>query len=447
MDENIFEPDVAKAPQPIIKVIGVGGGGGNAVTNMYKEGIHNVSFVLCNTDKQALDISEVPAKLLLGRSTTNGLGSGNVPEVGEKAALESEEEIRQMLRDGTRMTFITAGMGGGTGTGAGPIVAKISKEMGILTVGIVTIPFVFEGRPKIVKALKGVEQMANSVDALLVINNERLRDMYSEAKLSVPQSYKKADEILTTAAKSIAEIITMELIQNVDFADVNTTMREGGIALMSNGYGEGDGRLQLAIEEALKSPLLSNNDIFNARRVLFCLYFSHEAELGMDEMSDIHNFMSRFKTRYEVKWGFGYDDSLDTKIKITILATGFGLKDVLSEQQQQYKSEEDRQEAVERDRLRKEQDEAEDRLVERYYKDYLDTRPNVEIVVFNNDELDDDNLISMMEDIPPYKRTLEDIAKVRRKVERTSTLQIDMATPSTLSQGDNKQKGVKISFR
>ena len=224
-------------------------------------------------------------------------------------------------------------------------------------------------------------------------------------------------------------------------------MREGGIALMSNGYGEGDGRLQLAIEEALKSPLLSNNDIFNARRVLFCLYFSHEAELGMDEMSDIHNFMSRFKTRYEVKWGFGYDDSLDTKIKITILATGFGLKDVLSEQQQQYKSEEDRQEAVERDRLRKEQDEAEDRLVERYYKDYLDTRPNVEIVVFNNDELDDDNLISMMEDIPPYKRTLEDIAKVRRKVERTSTLQIDMATPSTLSQGDNKQKGVKISFR
>ncbi len=447
MDDNIFELDVAKAPQSIIKVIGVGGGGGNAVTNMYKEGIHNVSFVLCNTDKQALDISEVPAKLLLGRNTTNGLGSGNVPEVGEKAAMESEEEIRQMLSDGTRMTFITAGMGGGTGTGAGPVVAKVSKEMGILTVGIVTIPFVFEGRPKIVKALKGVEQMAKNVDALLVINNERLRDMYSEAKLSVPQSYKKADEILTIAAKSIAEIITMELIQNVDFADVNTTMREGGIALMSNGYGEGDSRLQVAIEEALNSPLLSNNDIFNARRVLFCIYFSHDAELGMDEMSDIHNFMSRFKTRYEVKWGFGYDDSLGAKIKITILATGFGLKDVLSEQQQQYNSEEDRRKAAEADRLRKQQAEAEDKLVERYYKEYLDTRPNVEIVVLNNDELDDDNLIAMMEDIPPYKRTLDDIMKVRRKVEEPSAPQANAATPSAPSSGDNKSKGVRISFR
>ena len=197
MDDNTYDFDLAKAPQTIIKVIGVGGGGGNAVSNMYREGIRDVSFVLCNTDNQALQKSEVPDKLLIGRNTTNGLGSGNVPEKGEAAALESEKEIHDMLDDGTRMAFVTAGMGGGTGTGAGPIVAKISKDMGILTVGIVTIPFVFEGRPKIVKALKGVRKMAQNVDSLLVINNERLRNF---ADMPVPQANRKADETLTIAA-------------------------------------------------------------------------------------------------------------------------------------------------------------------------------------------------------------------------------------------------------
>ena len=198
MDDNTYDFDLAKAPQTIIKVIGVGGGGGNAVSNMYREGIRDVSFVLCNTDNQALQKSEVPNKLLIGQNTTHGLGSGNVPEVGEKAALESEEDIYRMLDDGTRMAFVTAGMGGGTGTGAGPVVAKISKDMGILTVGIVTIPFVFEGRPKIVKALRGVRNMAQNVDSLLVINNERLRNF---ADMPVPQANRKADETLTIAAK------------------------------------------------------------------------------------------------------------------------------------------------------------------------------------------------------------------------------------------------------
>ena len=206
MDDKLLE--IASSSDKLdtnIKVIGVGGGGGNAVSNMYKEGIHNVSFVLCNTDQQALNGSAVPNKLLLGRNTTHGRGSGNRPEKGREAAEESTEEIKAMLSDGTQMTFITAGMGGGTGTGAGPIVAKISKEMGILTVGIVTIPFLFEGRPKIVKALKGVREMSQNVDALLVINNERLRELYAEERLSVPAAYAKADETLTIAAKSIAE--------------------------------------------------------------------------------------------------------------------------------------------------------------------------------------------------------------------------------------------------
>ena len=294
MDDNTYDFDLAKAPQTIIKVIGVGGGGGNAVSNMYREGIRDVSFVLCNTDNQALQKSEVPNKLLIGQNTTHGLGSGNVPEVGEKAALESEEDIYRMLDDGTRMAFVTAGMGGGTGTGAGPVVAKISKDMGILTVGIVTIPFVFEGRPKIVKALRGVRNMAQNVDSLLVINNERLRNF---ADMPVPQANRKADETLTIAAKSIAEIVTTDLEQNVDFADVDTTMRNSGVALISIGFGEGEGRLRQAITEALESTLVNDvNNIFNAKRVAFVIYYSHEDELRISEMDDIHDFMSQFKT-------------------------------------------------------------------------------------------------------------------------------------------------------
>ena len=293
MDDNTYDFDLAKAPQTIIKVIGVGGGGGNAVSNMYREGIRDVSFVLCNTDNQALQKSEVPNKLLIGQNTTHGLGSGNVPEVGEKAALESEEDIYRMLDDGTRMAFVTAGMGGGTGTGAGPVVAKISKDMGILTVGIVTIPFVFEGRPKIVKALRGVRNMAQNVDSLLVINNERLRNF---ADMPVPQANRKADETLTIAAKSIAEIVTTDLEQNVDFADVDTTMRNSGVALISIGFGEGEGRLRQAITEALESTLVNDvNNIFNAKRVAFVIYYSHEDELRISEMDDIHD--SRLNTR------------------------------------------------------------------------------------------------------------------------------------------------------
>ena len=293
MDDNTYDFDLAKAPQTIIKVIGVGGGGGNAVSNMYREGIRDVSFVLCNTDNQALQKSEVPNKLLIGQNTTHGLGSGNVPEVGEKAALESEEDIYRMLDDGTRMAFVTAGMGGGTGTGAGPVVAKISKDMGILTVGIVTIPFVFEGRPKIVKALRGVRNMAQNVDSLLVINNERLRNF---ADMPVPQANRKADETLTIAAKSIAEIVTTDLEQNVDFADVDTTMRNSGVALISIGFGEGEGRLRQAITEALESTLVNDvNNIFNAKRVAFVIYYSHEDELRISEMDDIHDFMSQFR--------------------------------------------------------------------------------------------------------------------------------------------------------
>lgn len=407
MDENTYDFDLAKSPQTIIKVIGVGGGGGNAVSNMYREGIQDVSFVLCNTDNQALQKSDVPNKLLIGQNTTHGLGSGNVPEKGKEAALESEEDIREMLSDGTRMAFVTAGMGGGTGTGAGPIVAKISKNMGILTVGIVTIPFVFEGRPKIVKALRGVQEMAQNVDSLLVINNEKLRNF---ADMPVPQANRKADETLTIAAKSIAEIVTTTLEQNVDFADVDTTMRNSGVALISIGYGEGEGRLRQAINEALENTLVNDvSNVYNAKRVAFVIYYSHEDELRISEMTDIHNFMGQFKTEYEVKWGHGYDDSLGRKVKITILVTGFGLEDVLMQNQQKdLLTEEELLAAAEQEEKARKEREKEDSWMDRYYGDYLNTRPNAEIVVLTLDELDDDRMIAYMEEVPAYKRTSKD---------------------------------------
>ena len=438
MDDNTYDFDLAKAPQTIIKVIGVGGGGGNAVSNMYREGIRDVSFVLCNTDNQALQKSEVPNKLLIGQNTTHGLGSGNVPEVGEKAALESEEDIYRMLDDG---------MGGGTGTGAGPVVAKISKDMGILTVGIVTIPFVFEGRPKIVKALRGVRNMAQNVDSLLVINNERLRNF---ADMPVPQANRKADETLTIAAKSIAEIVTTDLEQNVDFADVDTTMRNSGVALISIGFGEGEGRLRQAITEALESTLVNDvNNIFNAKRVAFVIYYSHEDELRISEMDDIHDFMSQFKTEYEVKWGHGYDDSLGHKIKITILVTGFGLEDILTKtEQQELVTEEQLREMAEKEEAERKRRAEEDALMGRYYGEYIDSRPNAEIVVFAVDELDDDALISFMEDKPAYKRTAKDVQQIRRKGEEPVRTQgMSFTSPAANQNKKPKSGGTVISFR
>jgi cell division protein FtsZ len=257
-----------KKEKSIIKVIGVGGGGGNAVNHMYREGIHDVSFVVCNTDAQALNDSPVPVHLQLGRE---GLGAGNVPDRARAAAEESIEDVKNMLNDGTRMAFITAGMGGGTGTGAAPVIARTSKELDILTVGIVTIPFRFEGKKKIAQALNGVEEMSRNVDALLVINNERLRTIYGE--LSMMEAFAKADDTLSVAAKSIAEIITVHGQINLDFNDVKTVLKDGGVAIMSTGYGEGDGRVKKAIADALNSPLLNDNDVFNSKKILISISF------------------------------------------------------------------------------------------------------------------------------------------------------------------------------
>lgn len=393
------EPD---KPSSIIKVIGVGGGGGNAVNHMYREGIHNVTFVLCNTDKKALDDSPVPVHLQLGKE---GLGAGNKPENGQQEAEDSEPEIRNMLDDGTKMVFITAGMGGGTGTGAGPVVARIAKDMGILTVGIVTIPFKWEGKKKILQALAGVERMAKNVDALLVINNERLFSIYGQ--LSVEDAFGKADDTLSIAAKSIAEIITMHGIINLDFNDVKTVLKDGGVALMSTGYGEGEDRMKKAIDNALHSPLLNDNDVYNSKKILLSVSFAGgengQSTLMMEEMSAVTEFMDGFDDDIETKWGLSRDPELGEKIKVTILATGFGVK---VEDGEMNITDQKAMSAAEI-RNKRAQEAAEQNLIQNYYgkAGTGNERLRPRFFLFSNEDLDNDNLISEVEATPTYKRS------------------------------------------
>ena len=303
----------------IIKVIGVGGGGCNAVKNMYSEGIVNVSFAVCNTDSQSLSKSPVPVKIMLGKS---GLGAGANPEVGRSEAQNTQEDIKRLLDDGTKMAFVTAGMGGGTGTGAAPVIAGIAKSMGILTVGIITIPFYFEKRKKIVKALQGVEEMSKNVDALLIVNNERLCDVYADSEITVKDAFKLADKVLSDATKSISELITVEGTINLDFRDIETTIKSGGGAIMAMGRASGEGRVQNAILNALDSPLLYGSDISNAQRILFNIYTSSKHPIFVREMREIDAFFDELNPDIKVIWGLSDDDSLDEDAKVTILATG-----------------------------------------------------------------------------------------------------------------------------
>lgn len=400
----------------IIKVIGVGGGGGNAVNNMYKQGIHDVSFVVCNTDAQALKDSPVPERLQLG---SEGLGAGNRPEKARLAAEESIDDIKAMLSDGTKMDFITAGMGGGTGTGAAPVIARVSKELGILTVGIVTIPFKFEGDKKIDQALDGVDEMAKHVDALLVINNERLRKVYSD--LSLLNGFAKADDTLSVAAKSIAEIITVRGLINLDFNDVRTVLKDGGVAIMSTGFGEGEGRVRKAIDDALNSPLLNDNDVYNSQKILLSIAFSSENGtdgLAMEEMNEISNFMSHFGSKFELKWGIAIDNTLEKKVKITILATGFGLNDL--EDVASYHSRLDKARAKEEAQKKAEQEEADAERSNRrdqYYGNDGDklTKPRPHIYLFSQDDLDNEDVILDVESIPTFNRTKPMLNEIKKK--------------------------------
>jgi len=318
---DMLKFDLPKNPSNIIKVIGVGGGGSNAVTHMYNQGIKGVDFFICNTDAQAMESSSVPMKIQLGTSLTSGLGAGAVPSVGRNAALEDADNIRKILNDGTKMLFVTAGLGGGTGTGAAPVIAEISKELGILTVGIVTLPFAFEGRKRKLHADEGIKQLKANVDALLIISNDKLRELYGNLRLS--EAFGQADNILTSAARGIAEIITVTGYINVDFEDVKTVMKDSGVAIMGTGIASGPNRSQQAVEDAISSPLLNNNDIEGANNLLLYLASGKE-EITMDEVTEITDYIQeKTKSSTEVIWGNGFDESLGDKISVTIIATGF----------------------------------------------------------------------------------------------------------------------------
>ena len=310
-----------------IKVIGVGGGGSNAVNTMYDRGIQGVDFIVCNTDAQALDASPVPVKVQLGATLTGGQGAGSLPDVGRNAAIETLEEVKEMIGDKTSMVFITAGMGGGTGTGAAPVIAQAAREMDILTVGIVTIPFQFEGRRRSAQATEGLEKMREAVDTLLIIRNDKLRELYGN--LTIRAAFNNADEILCTAAKGIAEVITLTGEINVDMNDVNTVMRNSGRAIMGSGKASGEGRARTAVTEALESPLLNDCDITGANFVLLNITFGTE-EILMDEIMEITDFIQDAAGQSaEVIWGYGVDEKLDEDLCVTVIATGFQAQDQL----------------------------------------------------------------------------------------------------------------------
>ena len=322
MTDNHYSFEIPQHHKSIIKVIGVGGGGSNAVNHMYSQGIKDVEFVVCNTDSQALMISPVPNRLQIGTNLTEGLGAGANPEQGMNAALESKEEIRNLLSEDTRMVFITAGMGGGTGTGAAPVIAKVARELGILTVGIVTAPFGFEGKKKMRQAEAGISELKANCDTVLVILNDKLREIYGN--LPIRNAFAQADNVLTTAAKGIAEIITVPGYVNVDFEDVKTVMKCSGSAVMGSSTTDGENRARRAAEEALASPLLNEKDILGAQKVLLSIISGEQAELQMDELSEITDYISEMAgEEAEVIFGHGIDPDLGESIRVTVIATGF----------------------------------------------------------------------------------------------------------------------------
>lgn len=398
LDKYAPQPQGDQEPDHII-VVGVGGGGSNAVDHMFKQGVEHVSFVVVNTDRQALKRSVVPNKLLIGPDTTKGRGAGNDPSRAREAAEESAAQISEIFNDDLDMVFVTAGMGGGTGTGAAPVVARIAKEKGLLTIGIVTIPFMFEGMKKIQKALNGAEEMSKYVDAIMIVNNERLVEIYPDFEFE--SAFAKADDVLSTGASSIAEIITRNGYINLDFNDVNTTLREGGTAIISVGYGEGENRVTKAIEGALHSPLLKNTDVFSSKRILFNLYYSRTANqrFRASEAKELNDFIRRVEEEVDVIWGITYDESLGDKVKFTILASGFDVtvNDKETFIPTQPKPEKPGDTEVDLTQISKVYGEEKVQNIER-------ERETRNYMILDPDNLDDDTVIEEFEKVPTFAR-------------------------------------------
>ncbi|MDE6050319.1 MAG: cell division protein FtsZ [Paramuribaculum sp.] len=389
-----------------IMVVGVGGGGGNAVNHMFREGVKNVTFVVCNTDKAAVENSPVANKVVIG----NGKGAGNKPDVARKFAEDDIDKIEAIFNNNARMVFVTAGMGGGTGTGAGPVVARVAKEKGLLTIGIVTIPFIFEGRKKIIKALDGADEMSKYVDALLIINNERLTEIYPD--LTFFNAFGKADDTVATAARSISEIITIDGYMNLDFNDVDTTLRDGGTAIISTGEGEGEHRVTKALQNALNSPLLKNRDIYGSRKLLINLYMSdsENTSMAMHEVQELREFVLSIDDEVDVIWGVAVDNSLGEKVKITVLASGFDVtirdeeQEVLDSGQSLRGGAQPKDTATYKPKKSKPTPPADDndRLKQEYGKgiDILTTS----YVILSPDQMDDDTVIDQLERAATFNR-------------------------------------------
>ena len=424
-----------KAPKDrssIIKVIGVGGGGNNALQHMYERGIHGVDFIVLNTDAQALDEHSVSNKVQLGTRTTEGLGAGADPEVGEKAAIESMDDIREALGHNTKMVFITAGMGGGTGTGAAPIIGKIAMQAGLLTIGIVTIPFLFEGTAKILQALEGVKQMRESVDALLVINNQRLIEVYKN--FTVSEAFAKADDTLSNAARGISDLVNIAGTINLDFADVDTTLRNGGVAVINTGYAEGPERMTLAIQEALNSPLLNNNNISKARHLLINVYEGDEEPLTIPELTELQAFTEDFSDDVKTIYGTARVDDIGKKIGVTILASGFGFdEDIFLPTTPKAKD------PLSKISEEKERDEQQ-RLIERVYGGAATKRTKAEPVALSIDELDDEELLLILEETPSFRRDHRIFES--KRVDKTNNRAIRINNYGTASQSARERSAL-----
>jgi len=440
MDTNVtLNWNIEKDSPKTIKVIGIGGGGVNSVDYMFNTGIRGVNFAVCNTDKQSFEGVNVPVKVMLGA----GLGAGGDPKVGKEEFEKSAAEVEKLLLDGTKMVFIATGMGGGTGSGAGPLLAKMAKSKGILTVGIVTIPFLFEKIPRIIKALNAVEEMSKNVDALIVINNERLKTYYP--KVALEEAFTKPNEVLAMSVKSIAEIITVKGTINRDFKDVTSTMKDGGVALVSYGFGLGENRIENAIREALDSPLLNNNDIYNAKRILIYLSYKKNANVEIEEVQQTFDtFTDNFDKHIELIWGCGPDESLEEgqDVKFTIIATGFGIEAI--REIEEWKDEE----AIRQKQIDEAQKQKDLERVETTYKVKINTNLKVKkaskdsIVILTTDELDNDEFINFLEKYPTYNRSPKEIAKIRKPPKSAAKTEKENEKPESA----DPQKPLIIEF-
>lgn len=390
----------------LIKVIGVGGGGSNAVNYMYNQKIPKVKFVVCNTDRQHLEDSPVQQRVLLGENITHGRGAGNKPEIGQKCAEASSDSIKELFNDGTEMVFITAGMGGGTGTGAAPVVARLAKEAGMLTIGIVTVPFMFEGKQKIIKALNGAKAMREHVDALLLINNENLIELYPD--LNFFNAFEKADDTLANAARSVSDIISERCYINVDFEDVRTTLKDSGTAIISTAYGEGEHRISEAIHNALHSPLLKSHDIYTSKRLLFKFACSRQSPNApkAQELGEIDHFTSKLPDSIDVKWGVADDPSLGDKVRVTVLASGFDV--TIREEKKDEKVIRFEGEKSKDSSDNKTKAEESERIAEIYGSDKVMKQKReaakIKYAVLTPDQFDDYQVIAMIENSPTFTR-------------------------------------------